>query len=59
VVVDVDPDLIQSPPKTPSDGLGPWLKPVGEYMRRLRGNGSLIESGDPDDEPQDKPLSRI
>jgi hypothetical protein len=49
VDIDIDPDLIQSPPQTPKDG--PWLKSVNAYYRKLNGKGELVE----DDEVEERP----
>jgi hypothetical protein len=43
-------DLIQTPPRTPSDGLGLWVKPIAQFVRRVSWNGKVIEEPD-EDEP--------
>jgi hypothetical protein len=45
----IDADLIQTPPRTPSDGLGLWVKPIGQFVRRISWSGKVLE--DEDDAP--------
>jgi hypothetical protein len=43
---------MQTPPQTPSDG--PWILPIGRYMRRVRSNGEVVPEPDDEDEGEDQ-----
>ena len=53
----IDADLIQTPPRTPSDGLGLWVKPIGQFVRRISWSGKVIEEPE-EDEPVTTPKAQ-